>query len=226
MIVSIISFCSVAYSGFSKGGPIKFRKFENDEDQNQNFFRKSVFLPKFWWRPKKKKRSSLKFSRFLRPEKRSSPTVCVLKPSAQVPKREPISHICIIFYANYTILSTKRGAMAQCPPPNTLLYLLHTDIKILGINKQLSWQWRWWLLLTAFSFSVAKIYCQCSVFTVIFSLQKCKKILQDCKTTRLSISNRNTVQSKNERKSYIVYFRIQIHVCISTINLFINFKNK
>ena len=29
---------------------------------------------------------------------------------------------CILFYANYTILATQRGAMAQCPPLNTPLY--------------------------------------------------------------------------------------------------------
>ena len=32
-----INLWAVAYAGFSKGGGRKFRKFENNEDQNENF---------------------------------------------------------------------------------------------------------------------------------------------------------------------------------------------
>ena len=72
---------------------------------------------------KTKKKSSLKFSPIFGrklgkgQKKRSSPTVCVLKPSAQVTKGwAAMMHFCILFYANYTILANRRGAMAQCPP--------------------------------------------------------------------------------------------------------------
>ena len=102
---------------------------------------KSVFLPKIKWRPKKeggggrpkikwipKKRSSVKKEKglhsnlvrflaqnYVKAKKRSSPTVFVLKPSAQVTKGEAMPQFRILFYAIYTILVTQRGAMAQCP---------------------------------------------------------------------------------------------------------------
>ena len=59
------------------------------------------FWPKIGWRLKK----------------RSSPTVCVLKPSAQITKGGALTQFCILFYANYTNLSTQRGAHGPMPPP-------------------------------------------------------------------------------------------------------------
>ena len=61
----------------------------------------------------------LKFSRIICPKlgagqkQRSSPTICVLQASAQIKKAQ----FCILFYANYTILATQRGAVAQWPAP-------------------------------------------------------------------------------------------------------------
>ena len=47
----------------------------------------------------------------------SSPTICVPKASAQLTKGGGvIPQFCILIYANYTILATQRGGMAQCPP--------------------------------------------------------------------------------------------------------------
>ena len=79
------------------------------------------FCPIF--RPKlgedQKKRSSLKFSPiFLGAGRKqgSSPTICVLKASAQLTKGG-IPRFYILVYANYAILATERGVvMAQCPP--------------------------------------------------------------------------------------------------------------
>ena len=59
--------------------------------------------------------SSLKFSPVFGPKlgagqiQRSSLTVSVLKPSAQVTKEGGMPQFCILFYANYTILATQRG---------------------------------------------------------------------------------------------------------------------
>ena len=39
---------------------------------------------------------------------------------------------CIVFYANYTILVTQRGAMAQCPPLYTPL-----RIRFIGVDSTL-----------------------------------------------------------------------------------------
>ena len=64
---------------------------------------------------KKKKRSSLKFSPVFGPKlgagqkQRSSHTVCVLKPSAQLTKEGPMPQFCILLYAKCTILATQRG---------------------------------------------------------------------------------------------------------------------
>ena len=64
---------------------------------------------------KKKERSSLKVSPVFGPKlsedqkKRSSPTVFVLKPSAQVTKGGAMPQFCILFYANYTILAVQKG---------------------------------------------------------------------------------------------------------------------
>ena len=80
-----------------------------------------------------KKRSSLKFSPVFGPKlgegppKKSSPTVCVLKPSAQVTKRGAMPQFCIQFFANYTILSTQRGH-GSMPPLNKPLFATYSII--------------------------------------------------------------------------------------------------
>ena len=83
----------------------------------------SVFLPKLRWRPKKK--SSLKFSPVFGPklgedqEKRSSPTVSVLKPSAQITRGKGGPCHNFAYYSMLIILfrRPKGGAMAQWPSP-------------------------------------------------------------------------------------------------------------
>ena len=70
-----------------------------------------------------KKRSSLKLSPIFCPKlgasqkQRSSPTLCVLKAFAQFMKDGGMPQFCILSYADYTILATQRGTMAQWPPP-------------------------------------------------------------------------------------------------------------
>ena len=110
----------VAYAGFSKGGGgRKFRKFENDEDQNENFFTCPFSCPKSG--EDQEKRSSLKFSRFLaqnwvKAQKRSSPTVCVLKPSAQVTKGVPCRNFAYYFMLIILSCRPNGGGIAQWPP--------------------------------------------------------------------------------------------------------------
>ena len=50
-------------------------------------------------------------------KQRSSPTVCVLKASAQVRKRGAIPQFCVLNYANYTILATQKGGPWHDGPP-------------------------------------------------------------------------------------------------------------
>ena len=99
----------------------------------------SVFLPKIRWREKKgvfsqKKRSPLKFSPILpqnyaKAKKRSSPTVFVLKPFAQVTKGGAMPQFCILIYANYTILATQKGGHGPMAPPlNTPLYTRYHSV--------------------------------------------------------------------------------------------------
>ena len=113
---------AVAYAGFSKGGAEKFRKFENNEDQNKNFSTSRFSCPKSG-EDQKKRRSSLRFSPVFGPKlgegqkKRSSPTVCVLKPCPSYKG----AILRRLFYANYTILATQRGGHGPMPPLNTPL---------------------------------------------------------------------------------------------------------
>ena len=114
----------VAYAGFSKGGARKFRKFENNKDQNENFSSRnqsvfpvqkrpkkkvftqnwSGFWPKIRWRKKKKKDLHPNLIRFL-------VFACRLCSQTFCPnyKGGTMTQFCILFYANYTILATQRG---------------------------------------------------------------------------------------------------------------------
>ena len=52
--------------------------------------------------------------------KRIKHTLCVIKASAQLAKGGGgggMPQFCMLFYADYTIMATQRGAMAQCLPP-------------------------------------------------------------------------------------------------------------
>ena len=110
------------------------RKFENNEDQNKNFptQTKSVFLPKIRWRPKKtssvkKKSLHSNLVRFLaqnyvKAKKMSSPTVFVLKPSAQVTKRGAMPQFAYYFMLIILFWRPKGGAWLNAPPLNTSLY--------------------------------------------------------------------------------------------------------
>ena len=79
-----------------------------------------IFRPKLG--EDQKKRSSLKFSPFFLDageKQRSSPTICVLKPSARLTRGGGggIPQFRILIYANYTILATqKRGHDPMAPP--------------------------------------------------------------------------------------------------------------
>ena len=104
---------------FRKGGARKFRKFEINEDQNKNFpAQNQVRFPAQNQVTTKKKRSSLKFSPVFG-QKRSSPTVSVLKPSAQVTKGGTCHSFAYFSMLIILILAMQRGGggMAQCPPP-------------------------------------------------------------------------------------------------------------
>ena len=61
---------------------------------------------------KKQQRSSLKFGPIFLgagQKPRSSPTICVLKASAQLTKEGAIPQFWILIYVDYTILETLRG---------------------------------------------------------------------------------------------------------------------
>ena len=101
------------------------KKFEINEDQNENFSAQNQvrFSAQNYVKTPPKKRSSLKFSPVFG-QKRSSPTVSVLKPSAQVTKGGRACHN----FAYFSMLlyypgDPKGGAMAQCPPLNTPLVM-------------------------------------------------------------------------------------------------------
>ena len=136
---------TVAYAGFSKGGVRKFRKFENNENQNENFSpqNQSVFLPKIRWRPKKK--SSLKLSGFWpkigkRPKKVFAYRLCT---QTFCPSYKGVvgamTHFCILFYANYTILATRSGGHGPMPPLNTPLLTNQLDIIHRAASKVFRW---------------------------------------------------------------------------------------
>ena len=82
-----------------------------------------IFLPKLGKDQKKKNRSSLKFSPVFCPKlsacqkQMSSPTLCVLKATAQLTNGRPCRNFA--YYSMLIILSwrPKGGAMAQWPPP-------------------------------------------------------------------------------------------------------------
>ena len=70
----------------------------------------------------KKKRSSFKFSRFLaqnwvKAQKKVSAHRLYAQTFCPGYKRGPMSQFCILFYANYTILSTQRGGHGPMAPP-------------------------------------------------------------------------------------------------------------
>ena len=55
-------------------------------------------------------------------QKKTSPTVSMLKPSAQVTRGGGgMPQFCILFYADYTILATQTGAWPNGPLLNTPL---------------------------------------------------------------------------------------------------------
>ena len=69
-----------------------------------------IFRPKLG-EDKKEKRSSFQFSSIflgVGQKQRYSPTMCVLKASAQLTKGGGMPQFCILIYANYTILATIR----------------------------------------------------------------------------------------------------------------------
>ena len=101
---------------FRKRGPGSSEKLRIMKTRIKIFLpkTKSVFLPKLRWRPKK--RPSLKFI----PVFGRSPFLCSnLLPKLQ---RGPMLQFCKLFYANYTILTTQRGAWPNAPPSRTSLY--------------------------------------------------------------------------------------------------------
>ena len=109
-------------------GARRFRKSENKKVLNENFYidNQSVFPVESQVKSKtnKKKRSSLKFSPVFGSKLGEDPKKSLrllfvfsnLLPKLQR-KREGIPQFFTLFYANYTILATQRGVMAQCPPP-------------------------------------------------------------------------------------------------------------
>ena len=115
VLVDVTSVFTEAYAGFSKGGAENLRIMKT----RMKIFQpktKSVFQPKLGEDQKKKKKKETKglhsnLVQFLA-KKRSSPTVSVLKPSAQVTKEVNMPQYCILFYANYNTLS-----WPNAPPP-------------------------------------------------------------------------------------------------------------
>ena len=101
----------------------------NNEDQNKKFSTSPFSCPKSGedQTKKKKKRSSLRFSTVFGPklgegqEKRSFAHQLCAQTFCSSYKRGGghVAILHILFYANYTILATQKGAMAQWPPLNT-----------------------------------------------------------------------------------------------------------
>ena len=113
--------CSVAYTEFSKGGARKFRKFEINEDQNENLcspIPSPLFCPKLGEAPPKKRKKSLHSNlvRFLA-KKRSLFTVSALTPSAQVTKGGPCHNFA--YFSMLIIMSwrPKEGGHGPMAPP-------------------------------------------------------------------------------------------------------------
>ena len=100
------------------------------EDQKKGLHSNLVrfFCPKLGEDQKKKKSSSLKLGPIFCPKlgadqkQRSSPTICVLKVSAQLTKGGGggggggVPQFCILFNANYTILAAQRGGPGPMAP--------------------------------------------------------------------------------------------------------------
>ena len=112
----------VAYAGFSKGGARKFKKFENNEDQNENFPARNKV--RFQVKTKKMKTNNkLKLLKTLvqfLAKNRFEHHFCALTfcPSYKGGARHSFA-----YYSTLIILPwwPKGGAMAQCPPLNTPL---------------------------------------------------------------------------------------------------------
>ena len=85
--------------------PFSYPKLGEDQNKKKGFHSNLVrFLAENWVKAKK----------------RSSSTICVLKPSAKVTKGGgSMSQFCVLFYANSTILATQRGGHGPMPPLNT-----------------------------------------------------------------------------------------------------------
>ena len=133
------------------GGPGTSKNFENNKDQKWNFSHpESVRFSCPKSAEDKKKRSSLKFSPVFGPKlgagqkQRSSHTVCVLKPFAQLTKEGPMPQFCILFYAKCTILATQR-VYGTMPPPNTPLgasvFLTSVGVYLTDIYFDIVWEY-------------------------------------------------------------------------------------
>ena len=110
---------AVAYGGFSNGGPRKFRKGENNEDQNKNFSTSPFSCPKSG-EDQKKKGVHSDLVRFLAQNwveakkkvfahRLCAQTFCPRYKGGTMPQ------FCIL--SNYTIMATQRRGHGPMPPP-------------------------------------------------------------------------------------------------------------
>ena len=105
---------SVAYAGFLKGGARKFRKFENNKDQYENFPTQNQFrFPAQNWVKTKKKKvllSSVFGPKLGESQKKSlRPPFLCSNPLPKLQNGGIMLQFCILFYSNYAILATQRG---------------------------------------------------------------------------------------------------------------------
>ena len=131
--VAISSVCRI----FERGAR-KFRKFENNKDQNENFpAQNKVHFPAQNYL-KTKKRSLLKFSPVFGPKlgegqkkvfahRLCAQTLCPSYKGGAMPQ------FCVLFYVNYTILATQREDLGPMAPPKYAPDC-HTVRKISGMS--------------------------------------------------------------------------------------------
>ena len=130
----MIDITSIAYHRIFERGGRKFKKFEINEDQNENFpAQNQVCLPAQTWVKTKKKRSSLKFNPDFGPnlgeDQKNKKKKSLLKFSPVFGQKKVFAHrfcaqtfspsykrggggmrqFCVLFHANYIILATQSG---------------------------------------------------------------------------------------------------------------------
>ena len=102
----------------------KFRKFENNEDQNEKFStqNQSGFPVQNQMKTKKTKGLHSNLARFLaqnwvRPKTKVFTYRLCAQTFCPSYKERAMRQFCILFYANYTVLATQRGGHGPIAPP-------------------------------------------------------------------------------------------------------------